>query len=187
MTSPNRSCAHAPPSRIERFAAIVDLPGLEEVHAGAPGEGPEVSLVAPVLDEEPNLVPLYRRVAEVFGSSLRWELVLVDDGSRDGSKLVMRQLRDRDPRVRCIFFSRNCGQTTAMRAGVLHARAPLIATLDADLQNDPADILSLMAELGSHDAVVGYRVRRHDDFVRRASSRIASVNRMSSTPDGDGP
>jgi dolichol-phosphate mannosyltransferase len=181
MTSPNRFRAHVPPSRIERFASTVDLSAPERSGGGEPDDEPELSLVAPVFDEEPNLVPLYERVVEVFGSSLRWELVLVDDGSRDRSGQVMRELRARDPRVRCIFFSRNCGQTTAMRAGVVHARAPLIATLDADLQNDPADVVSLLAELGTHDAVVGYRLRRHDDFVRRASSRIANAirNRLS--------
>lgn len=134
----------------------------------------ELSLVAPVYNEEASLEPLYRRVVEVFGASSRWELVLVDDGSTDRSPQVMKELRHRDARVRCVFFARNCGQTTAMRAGILHARAALIATLDADLQNDPVDLPAMLELLGAHDAVVGYRLKRNDDFVRRASSKIAN-------------
>jgi dolichol-phosphate mannosyltransferase len=170
---------HAPPNRWS--APLIDHVGESGDGGGGSDGDPELSLVAPVFDEEPNLVPLYERVVEVLGSSLRWELVLVDDGSRDRSKDVMRELRRRDRRVRCLFFECNCGQTTAMRAGLLHARAPLIATLDADLQNDPADLLGMIEHLGASDAVVGYRVRRHDDFVRRASSRIANAirNRLS--------
>ena len=143
-------------------------PGLDEV---------ELSLVAPVYTEKDNLLPLYERVCEVFGDSKRWELVLVDDGSHDGSATVMKELRRRDPRVRCIFFARNCGQTSAVRAGIQNARAPLVATLDADMQNDPVDLPRMIELLGEHDAVVGYRVKRNDDFVRRASSRIANAVR----------
>jgi glycosyltransferase involved in cell wall biosynthesis len=152
-----------------------------DLWAQAASEEVELSLVAPVFDEEPNLAALHARVVEVFGSRTRWELVLVDDGSRDGSKRVMQELRRRDARVRCIFFERNCGQTSAMRAGLMHARAPVVATLDADLQNDPADLPRMIELLGERDAVVGYRVRRNDDFVRRASSRIANAvrNRLS--------
>jgi hypothetical protein len=83
----------------------------------------ELSLVAPVYNEKDNLGPLYRRVCEVFGERTRWELVLVDDGSTDGSTGVMKELRRNDPRVRCVFFARNCGQTSAMRAGIESARA----------------------------------------------------------------
>lgn len=137
----------------------------------------ELSLVAPVFNEKDNLGPLYRRVREVFGDGTRWELVLVDDGSTDGSAQVMKELRRCDPRVRCVFFARNCGQTSAMRAGIESSRAPLVATLDADLQNDPADLPRMLELLGDADAIVGYRVKRHDDFMRRASSRIANAIR----------
>jgi glycosyltransferase involved in cell wall biosynthesis len=134
----------------------------------------ELSLVAPVYNEKDNLVPLYRRVCEVFGDTRRWELVLVDDGSTDGSTTLMKELRRQDPRVRCVFFSRNSGQTSAMRAGIEHSRAPLVATLDADMQNDPADLPKMIELLGDADAIVGWRLKRNDDFVRRASSRIAN-------------
>jgi len=137
--------------------------------------------VAPVYDERENLEPLYRRVLEVFGDRVGWELVLVDDGSKDGSTEVMHELARRDPRVRCIVFARNCGQTTAVRVGIHSSRAPLVATLDADLQNDPADLPAMIAALGAHDAVVGYRLVRNDDFVRRVSSKLANAvrNRLS--------
>ena len=134
----------------------------------------ELSLVAPVYDEVDNLEPLLRRVVEVFGDRMMWELVLVDDGSRDGSAERIRALAERDPRVVGAFFARNCGQTAATCAGLQLARGALIATLDADLQNDPGDLLAMLAALGDHDAVVGYRMKRRDTFVRRASSRIAN-------------
>lgn len=143
----------------------------------------ELSLVAPVYDEKDNLGPLYKRVVEVFGKSTRWELVLVDDGSRDGSTAVMQELARRDPRVRCVIFARNCGQTTAMRMGIHSARAPLVATLDADMQNDPGDLPAMIERLGAHDAVVGYRIKRNDDFVRRVSSKIANAVRNSLSGD----
>jgi dolichol-phosphate mannosyltransferase len=142
---------------------------------------PELSLVAPVYDEEPNLRRLVARVREVFEGRRDWELVLVDDGSRDGSAALIAELAREEPRVRGVFFAHNCGQTTATKAGILHARAPLIATLDADLQNDPGDLPGMLAVLGEHDAVVGWRMKRNDTFVRRASSRIANAirNRIS--------
>ena len=144
---------------------------------------PELSLVAPVYDEVANLRPLYARCAEALPASLRWELVFVDDGSRDGSDEVIRQLAEADPRVRGVFFAHNCGQSSATRAGVLAARAPLVATLDADLQNDPADLVPMLAALGEHDAVVGYRTERKDDWLRRVSSRVA--NRIRNRVTGD--
>ena len=143
----------------------------------------QLSLVAPVYDEAENLLRLHARVLEVFGERTAWELVLVDDGSRDGSPDVIRRLAARDPRVVGAFFAHNCGQTAAIAAGIQLARAPLVATLDADLQNDPADLPAMLRVLADEhlDAVVGYRTKRHDDFVRRASSRIANAirNRLS--------
>jgi dolichol-phosphate mannosyltransferase len=114
---------------------------------------------------------------------MSWELVLVDDGSRDGSQVAIRALAKRDPRVVGAFFAHNCGQTAATSAGIHLARGELIATLDADLQNDPGDLPGMIELLHSHDAVVGYRTKRHDDFVRRASSRIANTIRNSISDD----
>lgn len=133
-----------------------------------------ISLVVPAFDEEANLRPLFQRILAVFGARSDWELVLVDDGSRDGTAQVMRELAREDARVVGVFLARNCGQTAALAAGVHEARGECIATLDADLQNDPADLPGLLALLGDQDAVVGYRSRRRDTFVRRASSRFAN-------------
>lgn len=134
----------------------------------------QLSLVAPVYNEVDNLERLHARVVEVFGPTLDWELVLVDDGSQDASPTKIRELCARDRRVVGIFFARNCGQTSATAAGLQLARGELIATLDADLQNDPKDLPLMIAALGEHAAVVGYRVKRNDNFVRRASSKIAN-------------
>jgi glycosyltransferase involved in cell wall biosynthesis len=133
-----------------------------------------LSLVAPAFEEEESLGPLYERVVEALGSEPTWELVLVDDGSRDRTREVIRTLAARDPRVVGILLERRCGQTAATAAGLRHARGALIATLDADLQNDPVDLRQMLLALGDHDAVVGYRATRRDTWVRRASSRIAN-------------
>jgi len=154
----------------------------ETRHEGSgPGGAPSLSLVVPAYDEEESLPHLYDRVCEVFGRDLSWELIIVDDGSRDGTAKVIGELELKDPRVRAVSLKRNCGQTTAIATGFGLARAPLIATLDADLQNDPGDLPALIAALGENDAVVGYRVKREDDFIRIASSRIANGvrNRLS--------
>lgn len=149
----------------------------------AEGRAPlDLSLVAPVHDEEENLAELHRRVVATFAQRPEsWELILVDDGSRDGSAPLIAELAERDPRVVGVFFQRNCGQTAAMATGMLLAAGRLVATLDADLQNDPADLPAMLDALGEHDAVAGYRQRRRDTPVRRISSRIANAvrNRIS--------
>jgi glycosyltransferase involved in cell wall biosynthesis len=174
---------HAPPavaasaartSTVEPLLQAEVRARFRSASAAAPAAPLELSLVAPVYDERENLEPLYQRVVEVFGTEKRWELVLVDDGSRDGSGDAIRALAKRDPRVVGVFFAKNCGQTAATCAGIQLARGALVATLDADLQNDPADLPAMIARLPGHDAVVGYRLKRHDSFVRRASSRIAN-------------
>jgi dolichol-phosphate mannosyltransferase len=147
------------------------------------GSAPELSLVAPVLVEVENLRPLVERVREVFEGKLAWELLLVDDGSSDGSAALIRELAREDPRVRGVFHPENRGQTSATSSGIRFVRAPLVATLDADMQNDPFDLLEMHALLGANDAVVGYRVKREDDWVRRFSSRFANGVRNRLTGD----
>jgi glycosyltransferase involved in cell wall biosynthesis len=134
----------------------------------------ELSLVAPVFDEAENVERLHARVVEVFGAQPNWELILVDDGSRDRSPELIRALTAKDPRVVGVYFARNRGQTAATAAGIHLARGKLIATLDADLQNDPGDLPAMIALMDGHDAVVGWRMKRRDTFIRRASSRIAN-------------
>ncbi len=149
------------------------------------GRRPALSLVAPVFDEEANLERLHQKVVEVFGARGDFELVLVDDGSRDRSAELIRGLCARDERVKGVFFARNCGQTAAISAGIQVAAGELVATMDADLQNDPADLPRMIELLkqGGHDAVVGWRKKRNDTFVRRASSRLANAVRNAISGD----
>jgi len=147
-------------------------------------KGPELSLVVPAHNEEASLPALYARVVEALGDRWRWELILVDDGSRDRTAERATALAKKDPRVRAASLVRNSGQTTATRVGIEMARAPLIATLDADLQNDPADLPAMIEKLEDNrdvHAIVGYRTVRRDNWLRRVSSRIGNAvrNRLS--------
>ncbi len=136
--------------------------------------GPMITLIAPVYNELDNLEPLHQRVVEVLAPFESWELILVDDGSRDGSTELIKKLSEQDPRVRGVIFPENRGQTAAIAAGFAAVRGPLVATMDADMQNDPVDLVAMYEALGEHDSVVGYRVKRNDNFVRRISSKIAN-------------
>ena len=138
---------------------------------------PELSIVAPAYEEQDNLRPLHARVVEALPRELDWELLIVDDGSRDQSARVLRELCAEDARVRALLLERNLGQSGATLLGLRAARAPLLATMDADLQNDPADLPLLLEALGEHDAAVGYRRVRKDSWTRRASSRVANAVR----------
>lgn len=147
----------------------------------APRAAPDFSLVIPVFNEEENLPVLVEEIRRALAGPAgdaapgrAYEVILVDDGSRDGSPGVMRRLAAGDPRIRVVRLARNSGQSAALAAGFRFARAPVVVTLDADLQNDPADIPRLVAELDGCDAVCGVRAHRRDTFVRRASSRIAN-------------
>jgi len=146
---------------------------------------PSLSLVVPARNEEQNLPEL---VAEIRAAldPIRpdWELLLVDDGSTDGTLGVMRCLLAEEPRIRVLRHLRNAGQSAAVALGFRCARAPIVVTLDADLQNDPADIPRLLAELDrGFDVVSGVRVERRDGWVRRASSRIANAVRNRATDE----
>lgn len=142
-----------------------------------------LSLIVPAFDEEENLQLLYTRILSVFGRRNDWELVLVDDGSRDGTARVVRGIVRSDSRVVGVLQAENRGQSAALVAGLRVARGQVIATLDADLQNDPADLPALLDKLGEWDAIVGYREKRRDSFVRRASSRIANSIRNQVSKD----
>jgi glycosyltransferase involved in cell wall biosynthesis len=151
----------------------------------APGEqrGPELSLVVPAYDEEESLNALYARTEKALGDTLLWELIIIDDGSRDGTARVIQDLAHKDPRVRGASLACNSGQTAATRVGIDMARGALIATLDADLQNDPADLAGMIEALGDADAVVGYRVVRHDNWLRRLSSWVGNSVRNALSGD----
>ena len=138
---------------------------------------PEISLFLPVLNEEPNLRPLHAKIDEALAHLGRTaEIIYVDDGSTDGSLEVLRELSRRDPRVRVVALRRNYGQTAAMAAGIDAARGKVLIPMDADLQNDPADIARLLDKLDEgFDVVSGWRKERQDKMVsRKIPSMIAN-------------
>ncbi len=145
----------------------------------AVGEGdPEVSVVVPVYNEKGTIRLMIERVqAALDGMPRSWELVLVDDGSSDGSVEQMRAAARTDGRIRIIILLRNFGQTAAMQAGIDAAAGQIIVTIDGDLQNDPADIPRMVERLIGEelDLLVGWRVQRKDRFwSRRIPSWLAN-------------
>jgi len=141
----------------------------------AKSDGPEVSVVIPVYNEEESLRPLWEALSPVLEALGRsWEVLLVDDGSTDGSLREMLSIRRLDPRVRVIQLERNRGQSAAFWCGFENARGEVVVTMDADLQNDPADLPLLLEALRGADVAIGWRTERRDPFVKRASSRIAN-------------
>ena len=139
---------------------------------------PRLSLVIPVRDEKENLVPLWQELSAALHTA-RWtyEILWVDDGSSDGSREVLREIADESALSTLILLDGAHGQTPALDAGFRAARGEFVATLDADLQSDPADILIMMDSLGTLDALVGYRIRRDDPAWRRLLSRAANAVR----------
>ncbi|TMB17286.1 MAG: glycosyltransferase family 2 protein [Deltaproteobacteria bacterium] len=146
---------------------------------------PALSIVIPVYDEAESLGPLFTELGETLaGLDRPAEIVAVDDGSTDGSFERLVALASGDPRIRIVRLARNYGQTAALAAGIEHARAPVIVSLDADLQHDPADIPRLLALLDEGvDVVNGWRNPRRDPWLtRRLPSQIA--NRLISLVTG---
>lgn len=136
---------------------------------------PEISLVIPVYNEEENLPVLAAEIRQVLEALGRpYETLFVDDGSTDSSPAVLARLAQEDPHVRVVRQRRNSGQSAALDAGFRFAQGDVVVTLDADLQNDPADIPRLLALLGEYDVVSGVRANRRDTWVRKVSSRIAN-------------
>ncbi|HTX90979.1 MAG TPA: glycosyltransferase family 2 protein [Anaerolineales bacterium] len=130
----------------------------------------KLSIIIPVLNEEQNLLRLYesiRRAVDPLG--LAWEIVFVDDASTDGSVLRLKEIARKDRRhARIVLLRRNYGQTAAIAAGIDHAEGDTIILMDADLQNDPADIPVLIAKLDEgYDVVSGWRKNRKDVFLTR--------------------
>ena len=137
----------------------------------------DLSVVIPVYNEEASLPPLWSELREVLERlGLTFEVVFVDDGSRDRSVELIRAFRETDQRVRLIRLKTNGGETAATDAGLKTARGRRVVVMDADLQNDPADIPTLLCHLDHWDAATGWRVDRAagDKFVRRVSSRVAN-------------
>ncbi len=141
-----------------------------------PDAAPRLSIVVPLYNEEENLPALDGEIrAALAPLGLAYEVLYVDDGSTDGSLAALRSLAAADPRIRILRHRKNAGQSAGLASGFRAARGELVATLDADLQNDPADLPRLLAKLDEGwDVVSGVRRNRRDSRVRRVSSRIAN-------------
>ncbi|PYK66687.1 MAG: glycosyltransferase [Verrucomicrobia bacterium] len=139
-----------------------------------------VSVVVPLYNEEENVAILQRELTDAL-SGLDYEIIFVDDGSHD--ETVSRIVPD--PRVRVLRFEKNAGQSAAIFAGLQAVRGGVAVLIDGDLQNDPADIPRLLAEISSGaDLVCGYRAQRKDTVVKRITSRVANFVRSRFTRDG---
>ena len=133
-----------------------------------------ISIIVPVFDEADNVLPMAREVAAAFASVANdWELVFVDDGSRDATWERIAEAARANSRVRGVRHTHNAGQSAALWTGIQATTRPLLATLDGDLQNDPAELPRLLRELETCDFACGWRQNRQDTFVRRVSSQLA--------------
>jgi len=144
------------------------------------------SIILPCFNEAGNLALLVEEIASALaGARKSFEILIIDDGSDDATVQVTAELSRRDPRVRGIRHVRNLGQSAALATGFALSKAPLVATLDGDGQNDPGDLVRMLEELErtGADAICGVRARRRDSIVRRASSRIANAFRNFVTGD----
>lgn len=134
----------------------------------------DLSIVIPIYNEAANLAELHKEISEACQNLYKsYEILFVDDGSKDDSFFVCKQLLKKDSRIRIIRLRKNFGQTAALSAGFDHARGKIIITLDADLQNDPQDFKHLTAKIEEgYDLVSGWRVKRKDRFINR---RLPSI------------
>ena len=150
---------------------------------------PWISVVIPIKDERDNLPPLNSQLLKFLGSRQEsvqapFEILFVDDGSTDGSESILDNLAQQHREVRVLHLDCNYGQTAAFDAGFRLARGELVATLDGDLQYDPTDIAKLLPLTNQYDLVCGKRQQRHDNLVRRCSSRLANWVRNTVIHDG---
>jgi dolichol-phosphate mannosyltransferase len=156
----------------------------------APAPGLDVSVVIPVCNEQDNVRPLAREIHAALEGRYRYETIFVDDGSTDGTADAVRAARrDGMPEIRLVRHALRSGQSAAVATGVREARAPWIATLDGDGQNDPADIPSLLEAARTAASprlrlVMGNRTTRRDTWLRRLSSRVANGVRRWMLKDG---
>ncbi|MBX3338208.1 MAG: glycosyltransferase family 2 protein [Nitrospira sp.] len=149
---------------------------------------PWASVVIPIKDERENLVPLTEQLVKVLDSreesrSAPFELLFIDDGSTDGSSEILDSLATQYRWVKVFHFDRNYGQSAAFDAGFKQSTGDLVMTIDGDLQNDPADITTLLPLIRQFDLVCGWRKDRHDNLTRKISSRIANTVRSAVTGD----
>ena len=137
-----------------------------------------ISIVCPFYDEQENLTELLNRLLKMTEKIQQpWEIILVDDGSRDNGPDELKKLISGNSSVRLIQLEQNRGMTTALYAGFQEAKGEIIATLDADLQNPPEEIPRLLYMMEDYDMITGYRAERNDKFVKKVSSKIANIIR----------
>lgn len=135
----------------------------------------EISVVIPLLNEQDNIIPLHQQLTQALTGVHDYELIFVDDGSTDNSFETLSGLHKADVRVKVIHFRKNFGQTAALSAGFAHAKGDIIVAIDADLQNDPADIPAMIKKLHEgFDIVSGWRKKRHDNAVTRLIPSMAA-------------
>ncbi len=151
------------------------------MNSGPDAAVPDVSVVVPVFDEEGAAPALAREIAAAFAGR-SFELIFVDDASRDGTRAALEALRGEIPQLRVLAHAKNAGQSRAVRTGVLAARAPVVVTLDGDGQNDPADAPRLVDRLAAAPPALalvgGVRVKRRDTLAKRYASRFANAVRQ---------
>lgn len=150
----------------------------------------DLSIVVPLYNEEDSVRPLYEAITKSMAvTAVKYEILLIDDGSRDNTFQVLAEICALDERVRAIKFRRNYGQTPAMVAGIDHAIGAIIVTMDGDLQNDPADIPMFLEKIAEgFDIVVGWRHRRQDKLItRKIPSRAANwlIGKVTGVPIKD--
>ena len=134
----------------------------------------EISIIVPVFNEADNVLPMTREVATAMSKAgSEWELVFVDDASTDETPKRIIEAAQSDRRVRGLRHQRNAGQSAAVWTGIQATNSPILCTLDGDLQNDPADLPKMIAELERVDFVSGMRLSRQDTWLRKVSSKIA--------------
>ncbi len=160
-----------------------------------PRDLPAISVVVPVHNESLNVLPLLAQIEAAFTGRMPFEAVFVDDLSSDDTLKILTDFARSHPWLTVVAHRNNCGQSTAVRTGVQHASAPVVATLDGDGQNDPADVPRMLArwhevraaQPGRPVLIAGWRTQRQDTWVKRKSSRIANGVRSrllgDATPD----
>jgi glycosyltransferase involved in cell wall biosynthesis len=138
----------------------------------------DISIVIPVYNEEDNIKPLCAELQEVLPAlGMSYEIIFVDDGSRDRSYEILKETASQDPQIQVIRFKKNSGQTAAFDAGFGAAQGDIVITMDADLQNDPHDIPRLVEKIGEFDIACGWRHQRRDPWIKIVSSKIANFVR----------
>ena len=137
----------------------------------------KISVIIPVYNEVESINELYKQLLKALQEFSRYEIIFIDDGSSDGSVETIKKISELDNSINLIQFHRNYGKSAALAEGFKHAKGNYIVTMDADLQNDPADIPLLLEKINEYDVVCGWRYKRNDPWIKKLSSRIANAVR----------